>query len=271
MIRYFFLIFFLVSCSTFQGERFPNNYGYEATGRDLFYTDGRPVDDYEDAVRNLRPGDKVRFPDGNSFTLGERLGNGGATVIFDVGEGKALRIPIHEWAIELKLMEQFLELYNKLDDESIPLIKVFTNESSLDGTYAVVEKVDFEIDLPKYLKSGTKDPAKEKGLRHLLYAFAPYAEFPDFKLDQFVWDGEEWVMLDWSNQELIMAKSMTDPFAATDIMAARPKYADEFIKERADYLGVSWTKDDLKRWVDIIKGRRSGSRCHELVGGILFN
>ncbi len=58
----------------------------------LFTPDGRHVENYDAIVRNLGPNDVITFGNGEQFTLGRRLGEGGTCVIYSIGNGRALRI-----------------------------------------------------------------------------------------------------------------------------------------------------------------------------------
>lgn len=262
-----FLLFWACSHSPSNLQsRTPSQFFYsDNPGVFLFEMDGRPVANYDELVARLHPGMVLQFHDGNRFTLGERLGAGGTTVVFAIENqnDRALRLPLHEISYEQQFVEQFLDFFEEVKNDGLPIIEVYPEHSSEIGQYAVVEKIESEIRLDHYLDSGEINPLYEKDLKEIVALFAEYTEFPDFKPNQFVWDGQEWVMLDWTDEEVGKIKDFDSATPLMEILKKRPELISDFLEERSIILNRPYTPEVMQKWRERVGQYQSFSNVSE--------
>jgi len=189
----------------------------------LFSEQNLIAENYEIFLSKLVPGDIIRFSDGNSFTITEILtkkGFGNNDIILGIGDGKVIRIPKYKRAISSKLLLQAANIstidftwsvretvlgYRELAETGIPHVKVYLHESVNFFEYVILDKVEVEFTLREFLTGNTNgiDLFKRQRLLNKLMEFAQhtsgYSTIGDFGASQIVWNGREWILLDWTS------------------------------------------------------------------------
>lgn len=188
---------------------------------------------YEQRVLNLKKGDVVIGKSADTalsqeFVLGDFLGNGNATHVYDIQgiPNKVLRVPFvtsgvqtnvcgykHPLAMARKFSKAYVDLRKKY--ENIPglhVAKIYDHGS--DGSYVVAEKINVVTTGDQFLKQlkqqdGRLSPAVKKQADDLSEFALQVLKIKDPKrrniwpyhieleARQFVWDGNHWVLLDW--------------------------------------------------------------------------
>src|SRR5262249_20290928 len=128
----------------------------------LFSKDGAFAQDYERLIEKgeLAVGDTIVFGDGKPFTFKGFIGKGNTTALLDVGNGVALRVPLHTRKLDDPLnpqplpvrdyLKKFLDGYEGLKGTEVPCVGVLTDESRPDQ-YVVVQKLDVKFTLEDLL------------------------------------------------------------------------------------------------------------------------
>lgn len=202
-----FCLFTLLFCSSLQAKSYILFTHVNGEEKPL------PSSDYEEVLPLLRPGDEVVFSNGQRYQLGHFLGNGNTTMIFDIGNQKAIRLPyskkrIFTLAQTRDFLKSYYDGYESLASRGLPIPKVFKNES-LAREYLIVERIDdiyFDLsDLsflrPKFLAALDESPhllqKVLQDLRSFMKKAAQFSAIGDFGGNQLVYTAKGWVLLDW--------------------------------------------------------------------------
>jgi len=195
----------------------------------LFSEPGVRARGYSGILQNLQPNDQIVFSNERRFTVYRVLGEGGNTLVLDIGDGKALRLNTRPSNYKQFSLSWYVEGYSKLKDSGIPIVKVFLEES-LPSEYLVVEKIPVEFTLDQVLVEGFQSPYKTETLYEALLDFAMtterYAGIGDLKPAQIGWDGKKWILLDWG-KTVVQKKWYLEGFAFLD-MKYFEKLPEEF-------------------------------------------
>jgi hypothetical protein len=226
----------------------------------LFQDTGTPVENYEQLAQSLQPGDRIKFSNGKIFTLQEHLGEGSLTTVFSVGNEIAIRIPriIKHPQMNtfdaLKALAEFIPSNETLEKNGQPVVKLYPHESMLiykepDGTlyqaeYLIVEKIDFllngthlkGVDLVERIIEGRCQSECLKAL-HSFQTFLigtwPFEQIGDFNLEQILWDGQGWKIVDHLNRHVI-AKTDRSPTIVEQIQSHIEVIIDELYSAEHD-------------------------------------
>ena len=160
---------------------------------------------YRDELLDIKKGDIVRFSDGRRFTIQGALGEGGTTRVFDIGNGRALRLPSSA-ANCCKWNQYILDNGPILDRAGVPVPQVYVEESSKLGHYVVVEKVQVRTTLADALSDLSRGRMTLAEFEQYVPSLVEFARstaslsyISDFKPAQLGWTGQKWVLLDWAN------------------------------------------------------------------------
>jgi hypothetical protein len=207
------------------------------------------IKDYDKALESVVSGDTIRFGD-QVFKIQGRLGLGSLgnrTIIFDIGDGRALRVP--KTVRDLDFSCYFRKGATELEGSQLQKVKVFLDESPLDCHYVVVEKVNVLFTLEYFFAQRTQALSDtvlgvnvEKAMlaldRFMLSTYE-FTRISDFWPFQVVFDGENWIVLDWAQGSV----RTTSPYAT-------PAFEDF-----GPALGIK-RSDTYKKWVDAVIAKR---------------
>lgn len=169
----------------------------------LFDTDGSAIKDYQNALKSIGENSVIQFPDGKTFNVKGILGQGESTIIFDLGNGKALRIFKYADRVsdtaDISSMVLGSEEINRSD---IPHARLLETDGK---TYAVVEKVDIDPqigDARKFFSALNGNQPIDKKVLDEWYVFsrktAKYSFLYDLHPEQIVYSKDRgWVLLDY--------------------------------------------------------------------------
>jgi hypothetical protein len=171
------------------------------------------IENYDDTIQSLKTGDKILFLD-REFTLGKFLGAGQSTRIFALSKSKAIRLHLYSSVFSRAIVEGYEVFKNTGAANSV--VKVFSSESKPDYNYVIVERVNALFTLEDYLNDSYKIKAPHVDPKQVYIALekfardmALYSEIGDYHAYQAVWDGQRFVLLDWS-QGVRLAKYVYD-------------------------------------------------------------
>jgi hypothetical protein len=164
------------------------------------FQERRQAIDYTELVNNLKEGDTIVFSDQAEFVLGKFLGEGQLTKVFDIGNGKAIRIAKEGY---VGYLNSSRVLYKGLSRLGVPTIKMFIDKKQAAANeleYLVVEKIS-GITLRDLFDNPTKISEDEQDrARKALVVFAQKTAhifyIRDLKTDSLVWDGQSWRVWD---------------------------------------------------------------------------
>lgn len=162
-----------------------------------------PVPGYDELVASLEPGTTVRFSDGSEFKIGQEIGSGSSTRIFEIdGEpDRALRLP--KYIKHRDFMEAYSDGYIDLHEARVPSVKIL---DELNNEYVVVSRLtgadgkSAPLTLRKFLSEGATDPDLRAKLFDFARKTAHLQDIPDFSAAQLAYDykHQEWKVLDWT-------------------------------------------------------------------------
>ncbi len=168
--------------------------------RTVLFKNGYQVQDYNNIVIMLKEGDTVIFSDKSEFVMGKYLGEGDLARVFDVGNGRVIRIAKGGYQ---GYLNSSLVLYKGLAKLGIPTDKVLNKKRPTPIKpleYLIVEKISGIT-----LKDLIRDPSKAS-FEELTRARLALVEFArktahifyirDLKADSLVWDGQSWIIWD---------------------------------------------------------------------------
>lgn len=95
-------------------------------------------DYYAKAVAMIKPGDVVKFRDGATFTIEEKLGQGGLSYIYSIRERPHQVLRLANSLGTLSSMNETLEGYHQLVDTGVRVVEIDPNSAS---QYILTEKV----------------------------------------------------------------------------------------------------------------------------------
>lgn len=175
-------------------------------------------EEYQLRLRSAGRGDILVFEGGVEFKIEGYLGQGYTTRVYDLGNGKALRVPLGQ-AFENKATQVVVDggFYNRsylasqssLEKAGVVVPKLFVSESAASGSYLVVERIEVRytmqdfIDMYKKGKISAEALASRYGpaLKTFAESTAQLTYIGDFKPSQVGWDEvhRRFVLLDWTN------------------------------------------------------------------------
>ncbi len=153
--------------------------GAQAQVIELWDSKGECKSNYDLNVGRLPKGSTLNLGNGKSVTIQGLLGRGNTTYIYDIGNGKAIRLPRGSGVSELNVSYQgYLTWFNtgflKLAGTEAPIVKIFSEESDV-SRYLIVENlsVAFTLEDLIYRKSELQPEMAAEATRALLEEFAP--------------------------------------------------------------------------------------------------
>lgn len=184
----------------------------------VLFTDGRLDANYCFRLAAVEVGDILVFSDSETFRTYGLLGKGLSDAIFDIGEGKALRVPQYLFRRPPEpYVRHFHTGYFKLKKYGVAIPEVYLEESSK-KKYIVVSKENVVFKLSSFRHEIISIAARSGGAaaRDLINALVEFAKttayfkhIADFRGDNIVWTGERWLLLDW-DAEHQLAQSIDD-------------------------------------------------------------
>jgi len=178
------------------------------TVRVLFGKNQKPIKNYAEVLFATKPGDVLRFGDGEEFVVQKMLGFGETTIIFDIGDGWALRVPMYNGKQYVSygsntqsttLLNDFINSYVGLKAAGIPVVEMDLTRSR-HNKFAVVKKVDIKFMLSDMNSQNLSKKEREE-IRKKLVEFAakfwPVQYIGDFAPRQIAYTGTEWILLDY--------------------------------------------------------------------------
>ncbi|OFZ18731.1 MAG: hypothetical protein A2X94_05975 [Bdellovibrionales bacterium GWB1_55_8] len=208
----------------------------------LFAYDGFLYDqvaDYDQIVKRLVPGDELVFSNGDVQRIGQLVGTGNTTLIFELANDseKLIRIPKgRDWAefTETRYME-YMSSYQigaeALRDQGVPIVKI---HDQLAGEFTIVERIPGEMSLRDFLNR----PPGAEGAQEMQDALVEFArktagfqEIGDFHPGQLFYHTgrKEWVLVDWSSAHLPLVPTSEDMLSRSrSLFVGRPEYRADF-------------------------------------------
>ncbi len=177
----------------------------------LVNADGSQVANYE-AVAGAIPADtEVQFQH-RSFRVKAFIESGGSEHVYDLGEGKVLRISRYYRPGEV-WQNHFLKGYQELRAGGVAVPHVYVEESE-SGQFTVVEKIGKEFSLQDLLENRPilSKAAQERvwlGFADFAQTTAAFSSIADFQAKNIVWTGDRWLLLDWDSNH-VSARGLAD-------------------------------------------------------------
>ncbi len=176
----------------------------------LFQTNGRPVGQYEQLIKNLRENDTIVFSDESRKILGKLMGCGGTTCVFELADNpdQVIRIPAHVGYLgdDAQPIPHYIDRFKngkpELDKRQIPSVSIREYRSE---EYLVVDRLHAKTRLDQFLANPFAFPQPERErMTQYLYDFARktagLSKIGDFKADQlFFIKDRGWVLFDWTD------------------------------------------------------------------------
>lgn len=170
------------------------------------------VSNYDSIVENLKPGDKIIFSDNQSVIVGEKLGSGNTTVIFELPDYPkvAIRIPKKRGIFKdgipyTGMINRFQEGYSLLKLDGVPTVNLFKYRQD---EYAVVERLGPHITFADFLKDrllpGELKNEMSKAFLEFAKSTAKFTKIGDFHSGQIVYDKtqKKWILMDWERNHV---------------------------------------------------------------------
>jgi len=173
------------------------------------------VEEFDLLVRSIKPGDSVVIGPRTYHIVGY-LGGDSATRVFELTDGRVLRLP-HDNSFHL--MKTYLSQYSPYVAAGLPIVKIYLDESN--PYAAVVDKITGLVVLDTFLRSLVGRPperftARENSMLDALVELearsAVFRRMDDVHLGQVGFDTlqRRWIIFDWCNRPEL-AKSVDDP------------------------------------------------------------
>jgi hypothetical protein len=180
---------------------------------------GESIKGYDQIIKEIKPGDVLRFSNDKSFTVEKILGNGMTTKVLGVEGNKALRIPL--MSRYNVLIWNYLEGAKELAKTDVKMAKVY-HHLSKKFEYILVDQYNISMTLSTFIykqdRLDEEDLAfKKKKLKKFLISTSQLLYIDDFKIEQVAWDEDHqrWILLDWL-QHNVLKTSKEEEFAVQD-------------------------------------------------------
>jgi hypothetical protein len=196
-----------------------------------------PVPDYDRAVADMKPGTRIQFSNGQQYRLGQKLGAGDTTAIYELADHPewAIRIPLSRIGLlrsgltDPEHLTSYIKGSQLLEKAGAPIVHV---HESLAGEFAIVDRVNIGR---SGLKATLKDfvygyfppsyytPEKKRVVQTALENFArktaAFERIGDLHESQLLYDfnSDEWILADWSESHKLANLSHPD---AGNVMSA---------------------------------------------------
>jgi hypothetical protein len=181
------------------------SFAASAFERTLYFPNGMQSPNYNAEMQNVRSGDVLSLGD-RKYPIGNLLGTGNTTRIFDMGGNYALRLPkasgIFRGSSTYQIyIQEMFNGYRILKDNGVRVVKVYS-EFSNPSRYLVVKKVFTLFSLGEFAGGQVylNEVQRNQINAALLIWVAGASKFKhigDFHADQLRWTGTEWILMDW--------------------------------------------------------------------------
>jgi len=214
-----------------------------------------PMKEYDSQVQKLA-GKTVEFSNGKKLKLGERLGSGKTTVIYELADDptKVVRLALNRESLSENYLKSTWNGYSVLKQYDAPVVQLFEN---LSGEYVIAERVGPMISFDNFFKhldgralSDWDVTIDDELARKMTRAFETFAGktaafngIGDFYDDQLVYDlkNERWVILDWTSGYRLSIKEVRGTWEAVPELSALARLF------RRDFsINISETAEGLK-------------------------
>lgn len=150
-------------------------------------------------------GGTLKLADGTEYQL-KYLGDGGTTMVFDIGDGKVLRMSKTDDPTNIEWGPQgFVNGHREISANGVPTVKIY--KTDLDNGFNIVEKISIDKKVgtfDDYLirkARGEYTPAEIAKIENDFYSFTDktyqYQYFRDFKADQMIYTTDRgWILAD---------------------------------------------------------------------------
>jgi hypothetical protein len=180
----------------------------------LWNAKGDLVDAYDFTVGRIPSGTRLELKPGIVVTIGRWLGTGEMTYVYEIGDGKVIRLPKGSGLSKMGpaysgFSVWFEEGVAKVEKTAAPVVKVFHEESWPDH-YVIAEKLEPGAGLERLfsledlIAGKIEDPKVAERLEaELLVDFAPRTwllrHVSDMRTDQILYTSRGWIIADLSN------------------------------------------------------------------------
>jgi hypothetical protein len=172
---------------------------------------------YVEIVEKLQRGDEVVLPSGARYLIHSVLGQGDTTKIFDIGDGLALRLPIHGTSKKgdfdtrkaFASVQGFYELQRELSADGVHVIEM--DERRSEPPFAlIVKKETFQFTAAEFFDPRSKIRAKlspmdilltEDRFIQFMISTWHFTNIGDVFTRQIGYNGREWVLFDFNQFE----------------------------------------------------------------------
>ena len=180
-----------------------------------------PKKNYNETVKLISAGDSIQFSNNQSFKVVKFLGQGFTSKIFEIEDGKVIRIAKETRYI--RFISEYLKGHQGLIDSEIPIVKVYPEISS-SFEYVIAEKVEGELNLSRFIYKHhefqeslgkVKYDLMVEELKNFMLSTHQFEAIDDFKAEQLIWDtaNEKWILLDWLQHIVRFSQEESDRFA----------------------------------------------------------
>lgn len=129
----------------------------------LFSSMGVQSESYNTDVQDVAPGDVLVFSDGSRKKVVRPINHGNTTMIFELENGRALRVPLASGMFGRDTYQDFLNSYyfgaQRLADAHTPVVKLF---DVLPNEYIETELLTFHFTYDEFLSNSLKIPAGQR-------------------------------------------------------------------------------------------------------------
>ena len=165
------------------------------------------IPNYRKVLEQVTAGDRIHFNDGKYFDVecvfwNEKNGPYATDNIFKISSDRVLRVPRYEKNMQTK--SRYELGWKALKDYGVRIPKIYWSESN-PPHYIQIELIKIERRFSDffpepYLSYQQFDEAEPKiaaALKEFFLSTLLFEKIADFSQHQFVFDGEDWILLDW--------------------------------------------------------------------------
>lgn len=173
-------------------------------------------------------GQSLDFKNGTAFTPLKILGFGNSTIVIEIKNNRALRIPrLREMQSDMEqdeIRNRLAEFHlgsQLLIDQNVPIPKILEigiEPQTSNIEYIVTEKVTAKYSLHDRLLKIRQQPLNAQewvALSLFARSISAFAIIADFAPRQLIWTGKKWMLVDWmKSHDLAQTINDEDPFSS---------------------------------------------------------
>lgn len=164
--------------------------------------------EYRERVQVLKSGDKIGFANGKQYEIAKLLNDfeiqRANTAVLLLTNGHVLRIPTMNTKFARDFMKDYQRGHPLLKSNGLRVPDLI--DRGIDGQYLVVSYVPVVDRLSRWLKAPYGQEKRDAFMRFARET-ARFDLIGDFGSDQVVWDGQNWILIDWGEVSSLALKN----------------------------------------------------------------